>query len=287
MRPIPPPLRLLLISKDSPVRTLVEAQAEQRSDIRRTRAHFERADGWVQRTHDFPAGNSLTAQGHTTELTLSPGGQSAAGLYELRFKVTITPVVPSGGSVNEHIVAVAVETNTTGSGSWDWQTEFEYKQTRKVGEPDTPIVWEIERLVANVVGLSTSSKIRLRIARASGPGGWSFAVHGFNAATDGDPTISGTKPVTSSSVANPSVITTSEPHLFATGDLVRIAGHTGSTPDINGTHMATVTGDKTFTIPVNVTVAGTGGTIRSVIPGVRYHTGPAFALQDSGGSALA
>jgi len=66
----------------------------------------------------------------------------------------------------------------------------------------------------------------------------------------------------SSSVANPTELTclTYIPN-FATGDTVTIAGHSGSTPDINGSHVATITGPNTFTIPVNVTVAGTGGTV--------------------------
>jgi hypothetical protein len=68
-------------------------------------------------------------------------------------------------------------------------------------------------------------------------------------------------PITSSSVANPSVITTTVPHGLTDGQKVLIAGHSGSTPDINGEHVATVTSTTTFTIPVNVTVGGTGGTL--------------------------
>lgn len=76
----------------------------------------------------------------------------------------------------------------------------------------------------------------------------------------------GTEPatMTSSSVASPTVITTAAPHGFISGQSVVIAGHTGSTPDINGTHVVTVTGPSTFTIPVAVTVAGTGGTATPV-----------------------
>ena len=68
-------------------------------------------------------------------------------------------------------------------------------------------------------------------------------------------------PITSSSVANPSVITTAKPHGLASGDTVLIAGHAGSTPDINGEQTVTVVSTTTFTIPVNVTVGGTGGTL--------------------------
>lgn len=77
--------------------------------------------------------------------------------------------------------------------------------------------------------------------------------------------------ITSSSVANPTVITSSVNHGLVTGDVVTIVGHTGSTPAINGSHTVTVTGPTTFTIPVNVTVGGTGGTATrtssNLIPG--------------------
>ena len=76
------------------------------------------------------------------------------------------------------------------------------------------------------------------------------------AATGGD--------IVSSSVANPTVVTTTGPHGLVTGQQVVIAGHSGSTPTINGTRTVTVTGASTFTIPVNVTVGGTGGTTSTV-----------------------
>ena len=66
--------------------------------------------------------------------------------------------------------------------------------------------------------------------------------------------------INSSSVANPTVITTSAAHGLWTGNSILIAGHTGSAPDINGNHTVTVISSTTFSIPVNVTVAGTGGT---------------------------
>lgn len=68
--------------------------------------------------------------------------------------------------------------------------------------------------------------------------------------------------ITSSSVADPTLITTAASHLLVTGDVITIAGHTGATPDINGAWVATVLSATTFTIPVSVTVGGTGGTIQ-------------------------
>jgi hypothetical protein len=67
-------------------------------------------------------------------------------------------------------------------------------------------------------------------------------------------------PITSSSVASPSIITCSCQHGLTSGDTVVIAGHSGSTPSINGEQTATVISTTTFSIPVNVTVGGTGGT---------------------------
>jgi len=85
------------------------------------------------------------------------------------------------------------------------------------------------------------------------------------AATNGTAVDYGTQAtavtITSSSVANPTVITTATPHGLVTGDSVVIAGHSGSSPSINAEYTVTVTGASTFTIPVNVTTGGTGGTM--------------------------
>lgn len=67
--------------------------------------------------------------------------------------------------------------------------------------------------------------------------------------------------ITSSSVADPTVIVSAS-HGLTTGDVITIATHSGSTPAINGTHAVTVLTSTTFTIPVNVTVGGTGGTLQ-------------------------
>lgn len=78
--------------------------------------------------------------------------------------------------------------------------------------------------------------------------------------------------IVSSSIANPTVITTSAPHGYATGDTVRIAGHTGSVPTINGDRVGTVTGPTTFTVAVNVTTGGTGGTVKKLVTQKRFTT---------------
>jgi hypothetical protein len=69
--------------------------------------------------------------------------------------------------------------------------------------------------------------------------------------------------ITTSSVADPTLITTSAPHLLAVGSVVVIAGHTGSTPTLNGAQVVTaIPSATTFNIPVSVTVGGTGGTVQ-------------------------
>jgi len=67
--------------------------------------------------------------------------------------------------------------------------------------------------------------------------------------------------ITSSSIANPSTLTTAA-HQFVSTDTVAIAGHTGSTPAIDGDRVATFVNGTSFTIPINVTGGGTGGTAR-------------------------
>ncbi len=92
--------------------------------------------------------------------------------------------------------------------------------------------------------------------------------------------------VTSSSVANPSVITMGSAHGLATGDTVTIAGHSGSTPSIDGPHVVTVLSSTTYSIPVNVTVGGTGGTsAKHAKLGVQKVTGAVirnFAIEGPG-----
>lgn len=185
MRPLHPNLRAALAAKDTNVRTLVEAQAEQRSDVLRTKSDLQSADTFAARSSDFPSGNSLTAAAQTVEAAVLANAPAANHLYEAHFRVTINPIVP-GASTNTHKVVVAVETDPTGSASWTEQWTFEYEVTKKVGETKDPIIWPSERLPVRVTGFNSSGKVRLKIKSASGPGGWSFSVHGFNLATDGD-----------------------------------------------------------------------------------------------------
>lgn len=69
------------------------------------------------------------------------------------------------------------------------------------------------------------------------------------------------KTITSSSVADPTLITTSTAHALSVGSVVVIASHTGATPTLNGAQVVSaIPSSTTFNIPVAVTVGGTGGT---------------------------
>lgn len=134
-----------------------------------------------------------------------------------------------------------------------------------------------------------------KVASAPSPGQYSVnlttGVYTFNTGENGAAVLisyqyqNPAKAITSSSVANPTVITATAHGLGAVGDTVRvvIAGHTGSTPSINGEWLATVTAANTFTIPVNVTVGGTGGTVTKTgrlltLTNALLGTAPAFAV---------
>lgn len=67
-------------------------------------------------------------------------------------------------------------------------------------------------------------------------------------------------PITSNTLANPTVVTCPVPHGLTTGQVIFIAGNITSSPAINGQQTATVISALTFSVPVNCTTGGTGGT---------------------------
>jgi hypothetical protein len=72
-----------------------------------------------------------------------------------------------------------------------------------------------------------------------------------------NPSLAPTNLITANTAASPSVIT-STAHGLVNGDQIVIAG-SNSTPSINGIWTVTVLSANTFSIPINVTVAGTTG----------------------------
>ncbi len=102
---------------------------------------------------------------------------------------------------------------------------------------------------------------------AYGQGRLFVAVNEGSEITAGDLVFSGStteSKIVSSSAENPTVITTATPHGLTTGDLVTIDGNTSVT---SSTYVATVTAATTFTIPVEVTTAGTEGTVTKFVAG--------------------
>lgn len=71
--------------------------------------------------------------------------------------------------------------------------------------------------------------------------------------------------IAASAVADPTVVATAAPHHLLSGDTVQIVGHVGSTPSINGAHVVTVIDATHVSVPIAVTVAGTGGTLTQTI----------------------
>lgn len=70
--------------------------------------------------------------------------------------------------------------------------------------------------------------------------------------------------IVSSSVANPTVLRFTGKHRLTSGMTVRIAGHTGSTPAVDGDRVVTVIDAYSISVPVNVTAAGTGGSYEAL-----------------------
>jgi hypothetical protein len=69
--------------------------------------------------------------------------------------------------------------------------------------------------------------------------------------------------ITTNSVANASVVTTSTPHGYVGTVIVTITGNVGSVPPINDVWIATVLSTTTFSIPCIVSTGGAGGIVQA------------------------
>lgn len=76
--------------------------------------------------------------------------------------------------------------------------------------------------------------------------------------------------ITAISIANPTHVTSAN-HGLVSGEAILIAG-TNSTPALTGPYTVTVLDGNTFTVPVNVTVAGTAGTWATVLATITSNT---------------
>ncbi len=87
-------------------------------------------------------------------------------------------------------------------------------------------------------------------------GGAAFSANS-TAGSSFSPNLPTTNLITANTIANPTVVT-SVGHGLTTGNSIVITG-SNSTPTINGTRTVTVVNANSFTVPVNVTSAGTAG----------------------------
>lgn len=160
---------------------------------------------------------------------------------------------PAGATGVVRIVVFAIAGNAIGSRFTGF--EGSYLSTYEV-------LGQVGKLTkANVIDTISGQKDDGVIVQS-----WTQKTITWNTKTDGFPvdftvdTGQRVIPITSNSIANPTVVTTPVPHGLTTGDVILIAGVATSSPTINGQQTATVTGTNTFTVPINVTVGGTGGT---------------------------
>lgn len=119
---------------------------------------------------------------------------------------------------------------------------------------------------------STPSLNGLQTVTVTSPTTFTIAMNVTGAGSDGNvtPAPTGGIAIASSSVANPTVITTGTAHGLTTGQTVTLVGD-DSTPSLNGSHVVTVTGAETFTVPVDVTSAGsTGWVVPATASGAQY-----------------
>ncbi len=90
--------------------------------------------------------------------------------------------------------------------------------------------------------------------------------------------LNGIVSITSNSIGSPTIVTTAVPNLLTTGGVVTITGNVGSVPSINGTFAVTVLTPTTFSIPVNVTAAGIGGTVAPRVISLNGLTAGSYTL---------
>lgn len=87
-------------------------------------------------------------------------------------------------------------------------------------------------------------------------------------------------PITSNTLANPTVVSTPVPHGLTTGQVILISGNITSSPAINGQQTVTVISPTSFSVPVNCTTGGTGGSFvlcSTVNGGVGYQAISAYS----------
>jgi hypothetical protein len=88
-----------------------------------------------------------------------------------------------------------------------------------------------------------------------------------------------TKTIDAMTVANPTIAHTTTAHGYSTGDSIYVTG-SNSTPNVDGVSIVTVTDSTHFSIPVNVTIAGTAGTSTKMVSGQCGIAKPTFSADE-------
>ena len=102
-----------------------------------------------------------------------------------------------------------------------------------------------------------SQAVWIKRVAAAGAGG--LITIGVTATGNEEIVIPADLTITGNTLANPTVVTTGT-HGLVTGNQITITG-SNSTPTIDGEHTITFVSGTTFSVPVNVTIAGTAGTV--------------------------
>lgn len=144
--------------------------------------------------------------------------------------------------------------NTNRSASVAGPENFQVKLVTKFRRKGDTIERKASKILtmdndANANGASSAGALAVPFGALAGKGRTVF---------DANATMN-TKTITALSLANPTVVTAAG-HALTTGDLVNITG-TNSIPGADGLWYVTVINANTFSIPLNVTTAGTTGTM--------------------------
>jgi cyclophilin family peptidyl-prolyl cis-trans isomerase len=118
----------------------------------------------------------------------------------------------------------------------------------------SPKVFANGPLIGSIVAVPSSGLVTTETGGAAN----------FQVALDTQPVLP-TANIASIVAGNPVTIHTASAHGLATGRVALISGVVGSTPEINGARTVTVVDADTFTVPVEVTVAGAGGKVEGTV----------------------
>jgi hypothetical protein len=149
------------------------------------RARLRQKSGSTARSDNFPAGNSLSGLGATTQATLA-NAPANNDTYTANYTVSGTLTPFPGGSASLDVI-VALDTSNNSGGTWQTRATKAYS-IRAFGSPRT-ISWNAETMVAVAQLQAPGARVRLRIDTVDwtddSGGTMSLAVHGRSGGGDG------------------------------------------------------------------------------------------------------